>query len=530
MSHASWTRFGRAWPANVLILAGAVLAAGVGQTAVSASPGPSVSALLANYERASNDPGASKIVTLESSGLLAGGGLTGAFHTWSQGTRDRTDESLGPRTETILRIGEHVYQQDANGDARELTGVLARRERTQEFIDSGEFAKDPERSSYRGRVPVDGIDTYALNVAAINGETETLYLNAQTWLPVRLAYDDDDGRTTIDLSDWRVVEGHHFAFKNIVSDGDHAYDTVQTTTSIVLGGPIADSVFAPLVPRTIALTTPDTIPLEMHDGHFYAPVTIAGHRYTFLLDTGAQDIVIDKHVAADLGLSPIGALEASGATRTGGLALVKLDAIDIGKGRLSGIIASTLDLGASTSGVFRIDGILGYPFFAAATVRLDFSAKTMTFGVPGTLALSGEKIAVQVDRSFPEATLTLDSRTDAPFIIDTGNAGELLLYHPFLEQHPGIVPFSSTSRHSYGIGGSTLSYRSTLDSIAFGSISLYNADTDVMLATSGAFADRFDAGNVGLGLLKNFIVTFDLTNAALYLERGPDFDDGRARN
>ena len=51
-----------------------------------------------------------------------------------------------------------------------------------------------------------------------------------------------------------------------------------------------------------------------------------------------------------------------------------------------------------------------------------------------------------------------------------------------------------------------------------------------MLATSGAFADRFDAGNIGLGLLKNFIVTFDLTDTEMYLERGPDFDDGRARN
>ncbi len=37
------------------------------------------------------------------------------------------------------------------------------------------------------------------------------------------------------------------------------------------------------------------------------------------------------------------------------------------------------------------------------------------------------------------------------------------------------------------------------------------------MAEKGAFADRIDAGNVGLGILKNFIVTFDLTNSALYL-------------
>jgi hypothetical protein len=154
----------------------------------------------------------------------------------------------------------------------------------------------------------------------------------------------------------------------------------------------------------------------------------------------------------------------------------------------------------------------------------------MTFGPPGSIVPTGEKIPVQVDRSFPEATLRLDNETDAPFIIDTGNAGEVLLYRPFLAKHVGIVPYSTSDRHSYGIGGSTTSYRTSLDTISLGSVPIYHAETDVMLATSGAFADRFDAGNVGLGILKNFVVTFDVANAAIYLERGANFDDGRERN
>jgi hypothetical protein len=51
-----------------------------------------------------------------------------------------------------------------------------------------------------------------------------------------------------------------------------------------------------------------------------------------------------------------------------------------------------------------------------------------------------------------------------------------------------------------------------------------------MLATRGAFADRFDAGNVGLGVLQNLLVTFDEAHAMLYVERGSQFDDGGARN
>jgi hypothetical protein len=528
MWRASWRRCARNASVSV---AAAFFAFGTAPPASGAGPRePGVAALLQSYTHATTDPGAADVNEFESSGGLAGGGLTGAFHTWAEGDRERTDENLGPRAETTLRLGDRIWDADSNGDVRELTGVLARRARTQRFIDSGDFASHPDHVVARGSERIDGRLTYALDVTADGGETETIYLDAETGLPDRLAYDDDDGRTTIDLSDWRSVNGHRYPFKSVVSDGDHAFDTTQTTASLTLSGPIPPQTFAPLVRRHIAMAGPETIPIELHEGHLYAPVVIDGKHYTFLLDTGAQDILVDKHVVSDLGLTPTGALEASGATRTGGLQLVTLDELDIGTGRLTNVVAATIDLDTSTSGVFHIDGILGYPFFASATVSIDYSAKTMTFGVPGTMTPAGEKIPVQVDRSFPEATLRLNAQTDAPFIIDTGNAGEVLLYKPFLDKHLGLVAFSTANRHSYGIGGSTTSYRTSLDSIAFGSVPMYHAETDVMLATSGAFADRFDAGNVGLGLLKNFVVTFDVANAAIYLQPGSDFDDGRGRN
>jgi hypothetical protein len=190
---------------------------------------------------------------------------------------------------------------------------------------------------------------------------------------------------------------------------------------------------------------------------------------------------------------------------------------------------TTIDLGASTSGAFHIDGILGYPLFAQTIARIDVAARTMTFGPPGTLAPGGARIALELDRSFPEARFRLDLGPPEPFVIDTGNAAELLLYKPFVDRHPGIVPFTSSQRRSYGIGGGTESYRSSLEELDIGDTPIYHVDTDVMLAASGAFADRFDAGNVGLGVLENFVVTFDYTGAAMYVEPGRAFDDGRSR-
>jgi hypothetical protein len=490
---------------------------------------PSLRTVLAGYARAMSDPGAVDLVHVQTLGTLAGEGLTGTFGSWQQGDSERTDEVLGPRVERTLRVGNRLIAQDANGDVRQLTGVLARRDLTQRFIDSGEFARHPERLVLLGGTFVDGRPAYALDVTADGGETETLYLDASTDLPLRVAYDDDDGRTTVDLSDYRTIGGHRFAFKSVESDGDRAFDVTQLTTSVSLDVPIDPAQFAPFVPRAVDMSAPVTSPLEVSQGHLFAPVRIAGRTFRFLIDSGSQDIVVDAHVAAQLGLRPIGAIEASGATRTGGLQVARLNDLTVGGAHFRNLVVSTIDLGASTDGAFRIDGILGYPFFAQTMVRLDVANRTIAIGPPGSLPVAGDRIAIDLDRLFPEAQFGVDRTLVASFIVDTGSAAELLLYKPFVEKHPGIVPFKSADRSSYGIGGETRSYLSALDEIDLGDTPIYHADADVMLANSGAFADRFDAGNVGLGVLKNFVVTFDYASGAMYLEHGASFDDGRMR-
>jgi hypothetical protein len=513
---------------RVAVAFGSLVAALAYAPAYAARP-PSLRTVLAGYTRAMTDPGAVDLAHVQTLGTLAGEGLNGTFASWQQGDDERTDEMLGPRVERTLRVGNRLIAQDANGDVRQLTGVLARRDLTQRLIDSGDFARHPERLVFLGETFVDGRAAFAVDVTADGGETERLYLDASTYLPLRIAYDDDDGRTTVDLADWRTIGGHRFAFKSVESDGDRAFDVTQLTTSVSLDVPIDPAQFAPFVPRAVDMPAPVTSPLEIRQGHVFAAVHIAGHTYRFLIDSGSQDIVVDAHVAAQLGLRAIGAIEASGATRTGGLQVARLNDLEVGGAHFRNLVVSTIDLGASTEGAFRIDGILGYPFFAQTMVRLDVANRTMTIGPPGSLPIAGERIAIDLDRLFPEAKFGIDRSLTEPFVVDTGSAAEVLLYKPFVEKHAGIVPFKSADRAGYGIGGQTRSYLSELDEIDLGETPIYHADTDVMLANSGAFADRFDAGNVGLGVLKNFVVTFDYTSGAMYLEHGAAFDDGSMR-
>ena len=510
----------------------ALLAALLTAPAVSAAPQPQpeVTQLLAAYARAAADPGVDLNAPVEESGTLTGDGLTGSFHAWEDGERRRIDQNLGPRAETTLRLGARVFDRDADGDVREYTGVLLRRERTDDFVESGAFAQSPDRCVARGRAVVDGRPAYVLEVSAPGGDTETVYLDAETSLPLRYAYDEDDARITIDLSDWRTVGGRRFAFHVVGSNGDHDFDEVQRLESVVLAPSFPAGIFDVPAPRAIDMAAPATLPLSERDGHLFVPVTLGGKQYSFMLDSGSQSIVIDTRVAREAKLSGEGKLEAAGTQRTGGLQLTRLGALGIGGGTLHDLVATTLDLAHTTGGAFKIDGILGYPFFAQAAVEIDADGHRMRFGPPGSFAPQGTRVALEVDRAIPEATVQLNDRVEGAFLIDTGNAGEVLLYHRFLEDHPGIVPFSQRERRSYGIGGATASYHTTLDALRLGDQTLYHADTDVMQATSGAFADRFDAGNVGLGVLRNFVMTFVLSDRALYLERAADFNDGRDRH
>jgi hypothetical protein len=474
--------------------------------------------LIARYERAMTDPQVGKLTRFELAGTLVGAGSEGTFHIWHDGDNERLDQNLGLRRERKIRIGERFFFIDESGYAREYHGVLLRHSRTEALIDSGELSATPRCCKLLGSARIGGRVAYELAVTAEGGDTEFLYLDAETALPMRLAYDSDDGLTSIDLSDWRTVNGRRFAFRNVASDGNRAFDLTQITTSAVVDAPIDAALFVIPRSRGIEMTGVQHVALSEHDGHFFVPVKISGRTFQFLLDSGAQGILLDRHVARTLNLHEEGTFEASGAKRTGGLRLAKLCALHIGGATIRNSIVATLDLGASTHGAFRIDGILGYPFFASAVVRIDFAGKMMSFGPPGSLAGEGDYIDVDLDRGLSEAMLSADG-VRAPFMIDTGNAADVLLYGPFVTAHPGIVPSTLADMRSYGLGGSTDSYRSLLRELVLGTTTLRNVNVGVMLATQGAFADRFDAGNIGLGVLRNFIVTFDYPNEALYFEK-----------
>lgn len=469
--------------------------------------------------------------TIVSSGTLDGLGLKGTFTSWRDGDRERDDEVIGIRSQRTLRLGDVEYVQNANGDVRTLRGIMERRQITDDFIDSGDFARHPESDVFEGAAILrDGRKVWRVRVSPPGGETYDVALDADTAMIDRTAYVDGDAVVTTTFDDYRLVGGALVPYSEVDSSGDTAFDITSHVSRVDVDKPIDSSVFEPFAATVIDADGPMTVPLLYDRGHLFVRATAGATPLVFLIDTGSQGVFLDPDAARRLGLKTEGTLEIRGARRTSGLGVAALDAIDIGHARLPLHVVSVVDLHAVVYHAATVDGVLGYPFFAAAEVRIDPDRLTMTIGKPGTLRPQGTEITVDTDRELPETATTING-VPGRFLLDTGNSNELLVFHAFARDHPSAVFYAGSHyAQNSGVGGGSAAVRAMVNEIDLGPYKMYNRYTDVMLADNGAFADRNEAGNIGLGTLKNFVFTFDLSHRALFLDPTRSFDNGRGRS
>ena len=512
--------------AVVCIAVGALLGA------VPASAPPTLTDVLDAHLRALRALKVASPHTLATQGTLEGLGLRGTFRSWRDGNDERYDETLGIRTQRTLRVNGREFVQNANGDVRELRGLAARRQYTQDYIDSGEFARHPENVVLFGAARLrDGRNVWQLRVTSPGGEPFGVSLDAQSWMVDEIAYLNGDALETFDYSGYAVAGGALYPGVTVESSGNHAYDLTSRVTRVTANGPVDRSIFAPLTATVVEAPAPVTLGLLAGDGHLFVRARANGEALLLLIDSGSQGVFLDTDAARRLKLTPEGTLEIRGAKRTAGAGVAALDRIELGAVSFPVRIVSVADLGAVTYRGARVDGVLGYPFFAAAEVRIDPDRLTMTLAKPGTLPVQGIAVPIDTDRELPEISARINDKTDGRFLIDTGNSSELLMFHAFLQAHQGLVFYGAarTFAQNRGVGGSSAAVPAMVDRLEIGPFKLYNRYANVMLADTGAFADGNDAGNIGLGSLENFVFTLDFAGGNLYLEKAQSFDDGRYR-
>jgi hypothetical protein len=266
------------------------------------------------------------------------------------------------------------------------------------------------------------------------------------------------------------------------------------------------------------------IPVEFDGNHILVDVRIDGKGpYQMLLDTGADVCLIKRSLAEQLGLK----IEAKDVT-LGGVGAGKANArwTKVQKLEIGEITAKELSLLATeiTPKIKKepVAGIIGFDFFKNRIFQIDYKAQKMRF----YSAAPFKKSDAQTER---RAILEMNfrDRRRIPLIdvvvndkqitagIDSGSDSVLILFPDttrLLNLETQVNKLKPVV--SFGYGGLTLTRKGEVQKFAMEKISLEKVTTEFAVQAW----DKEDA-QIGNGMLKNFLVTFDYKNKLIVFEK-----------
>jgi len=381
------------------------------------------------------------------------------------------------------------------------------------------------RILYIGRETVEGRAADHLAVVPRGGHRFEAWFDAANHLLVRTAEPQQFLKTRTDYGDYRLVDGTMIACKRTIDvDGD-VQKMVVKRASFAPARPIdtyARPRTSPAGGHIEGGLKSVTLPFRLLNNHIYVQAKVDGKGpYTFIVDTGGHTL-LSPRVAADAGLNVVGAGVSSGAgegkSTTG---YTHYREIELGPVRLMDQPAFVTNIYDQSIEGIPVDGMVGFELFARFAVRLDYGAKTIT--ISNFSAFDPRGAGTPVPFKFYDHLPAVRGFVDdlpARFDIDTGSRAEIDLTSPFVIRNrlreryrPGINAITG-----WGVGGASRSYVVRVPSLTFGSVKVPSVVAGLSQDKGGSISDPNYEGNVGSGLLKRFVVSFDYSRQTMYLK------------
>lgn len=274
---------------------------------------------------------------------------------------------------------------------------------------------------------------------------------------------------------------------------------------------------------TLAVIT--TVPFVLVKNQIVVQTSVNGKGpFAFIVDTGVTPSVIDRAAAeaAGVAIDRSRSGEASGA----GSGTMTVQRAPIQELTLSGVSFRNLDaLAADLSRLSSrlgqpLHGILGDNFFDGRVVTIDYPAQRMTIGrslpplPPGAIEMP---FSTANDDVIPIIQDFEINGQRIPVSLDTGSSLAVELYPAAVEKLGlAAVAEKAAAGSITGARGDAAVRKARIDALTIGGIPVKDVEV-----TFSARADHGTArlGNIGNGLLKNFVVTFDYTTRRVRLEK-----------
>lgn len=318
------------------------------------------------------------------------------------------------------------------------------------------------------------------------------------------------------------------------NDDPKSHRTLQLSeTSTTIARPASAYAMPRHKPSDWSLPSPGrvTMPFTLINNHIIVDVRLDGRGpYPFLVDSGGHDIVT-PYAVKELGIVSAGDTPSFGAgEKSVSSGYAHIDRIDIGSALLSNQTLVTLDFSPPAVEGIPLGGMLGLEVFERFVVQIDYGAKTLTLIDPASFsevdrAASGVAIPFVFYEHMPQVKGDFDGRP-ARYNIDTGSRAEVTLTAPYVsvERLRDAYPDGIEITDGWGVGGASRSYVVRAGVLGLGSVATPRPIAGLSETRHGAFSDSNYEGNVGSGLLKRYVATFDYSRLTLFLKPTENLD------
>jgi Aspartyl protease len=277
---------------------------------------------------------------------------------------------------------------------------------------------------------------------------------------------------------------------------------------------VLNAAFAvPLFRPAMAVAAPATTRLTMRRHRLFVPARINGHQTLALLDSAAEMTLVDRALAARIGLGDGQAVTGKGSgANTTEAALVDHISIDAAAVSMKDATIAVIDLADVSR---RLNGapinlILGRDYFDQARLAIDLSAPSLRVLSRDTLPL-GQRFDL-VGKFGVETMLVAAEGVAARATVDLGNGNDPLISPAFAARLGVLTDGRPTHREKGGgIGGEAMRQSFVLSSLTVAGETFRDVRVSV---DAGENASDL---NIGVSILKHFLIVTDFAQRAIWL-------------
>lgn len=344
---------------------------------------------------------------------------------------------------------------------------------------------------------------------------EYITIDPNSWLPTKAEFDISSSKTIIELSDWKEAGAVRIpSVAKVTNEGLTDSFRVEEISEVHTIDPSiysekpqvrSDMMYDSTLGRTIETKRATT-------GHVLVHPRINGKDVGwFILDSGAESMVIDPKTADELQLPKVGMEAVVGVGGAVQEPFRTADKFDLGPASMQNVTFIEIDL-AQLSEFFkvRISGIVGYDFFRRFIVNLDLKKPQVTVEDPTTYRLpSGTWSKLLFSTGNPAVLAKFEGDHQGWFRLDTGANGAVTFHTPTVESYHLLENRQTAAASEAGVGGTVEARIGHIDWFELGGRRFQKVEATFSQAKTGAFSDRYLSGNIGQDLMEPFVMVFD---------------------